>query len=140
MIITDVTLVVNNSDLSDHVRRITTTTSRQQIDVTPMNATVAQYAPGIAKGMIAVLFFQDFDSLKVDQTLRPLLSSTTTFPVDVSTPDGLELSMLSSQMFGYTPVDGGVGDVAMAPVAFFGEIIDGGSYGMGLFGGGSYGN
>jgi hypothetical protein len=47
---------------------------------------------------------------------------------------------MSAKMFGYTSVDGEVGDVAMTPITFIGEILEAGVYGDGSYGGGSYGN
>lgn len=81
-VLTNAYAAVNSVDLSDHCSKITTTDSRAQVNVTAMGATTDQLAKGLGTSSIVMDFFGDFSAGKVFATLQPLISSTSTVPVE----------------------------------------------------------
>jgi hypothetical protein len=79
---TDVKVVVNNVNLSDHAFRVSTPAEKEQVDVSGFSATgTREFLPGVADQTIEVSFLQDFGTNSVHQTLEPLFRLGTTFPL-----------------------------------------------------------
>jgi hypothetical protein len=123
-VLTDAYVSVNNVDLSDHVTSVTIETTDDDVEITAMGATAKAYAKGLGDANITVTFLQDFAAGKVDATLWPLKSSATTFPVAVRSSKTAVRSptnpeyQLTAALFGYNPLDGGIGDASSTDVVF----------------------
>lgn len=99
---TDVKVVVNNRNLSDHAFRVSTPSEKEQVDVSGFSATgTREFLPGVADQTIEVSFLQDFGTNSVHQTLEPLFRSGTTFPLFVQ-PDSDAGTSASNPIFGGT--------------------------------------
>jgi hypothetical protein len=122
--LTNAYVSVNGVDLSDHVTSVTVTDSRSQQNITAMGATANAYSKGLGDASIQVTFLQDFTAGKVHATLQPLISSTTGVAVEVRAVNAARsatnpaMLLSSAQMFDYTPIAGGVGDVSTMTVTF----------------------
>ncbi len=79
---TDWRVVVNGVDLSDHADDIDTPFEKDQVDVSGFGGT-REFLPGIEDATITVEFIQDFASGKVHQTIYPLYSGGSAFPMYV---------------------------------------------------------
>lgn len=80
----DVKVVVNGVNLSDHAFNVDTPSEKEQVDVSGFNPNkTREYLPGLADQTIEVQFLQDFDAAKVHQTLEPLYTSGSAFPLYV---------------------------------------------------------
>ena len=122
-VMTDATVSVNGVALGDHVQKVTVETTRDDVDVTAMGATYKQYLGGLGDAVIKVTFFNDFAAASVHATLFPLSTTNTAFPVIVKATAAAVSSTnpsfwISSLMFGYTPLDGGIGEAATFDVEF----------------------
>jgi hypothetical protein len=122
-VLTNASVVVNSVDLSDHVQSVTVETTRDDVEVTAMGATYKSYLGGLGDATISVTFFSDFAASSVHATLSPLSTSSTPFPVVVK-PNNTTTSTtnpsfwISALLFGYTPIDGSVGDASTMDIEF----------------------
>ncbi len=122
-ILTDASVTVNGVNLSDHVQKVTVETTKDDVDVTAMGATYKAYLGGLGDANMQVTFFSDFAASSVHATLFPLSTTTTPFPVIVK-PSSAATSTtnpsfwISALMFGYTPIDGSIGDASTMDVEF----------------------
>ena len=116
--LTNAYITVNGVDLSDHCTSVTVTDTRSQQNITAMGATANAYSKGLGDASIQATFLQDYSAGKVHATLSPLISSTTGVTVEVRAVNGARSTtnpghvLASAQMFDYTPISGGVGDVS----------------------------
>jgi hypothetical protein len=122
-VLTNASVVVNSVDLSDHVKSLTVETTRDDVDVTAMGAVNKAYLGGLGDANIKVTFFSDFAAASVHATLYPLSTSNTPFNVVVKPVAGTTTSTnpsfyISATLFGYTPLDGSVGDANTMDVEF----------------------
>ena len=123
LILTNAYCIVNSVDLSDHVRSVTIETTDDDVDITAMGATAKAYAKGLGDANITVEFLQDFAAAKVDATLWPLKSGSSTFTVGVRPVNAARSTtnpeyQITAMLFGYNPLDGGVGDASTTSVTF----------------------
>lgn len=122
-ILTDVSVVLNGVDLSDHVSKVTVDEKKNTVDVTSMGATATEYLLGLGDATIAVDFFQDFSAGSVDATLEPLYSSGSVFPIVVK-PTSAAISATNPSYSGsfilpeYVPLDAQVGAASTMSVTF----------------------
>jgi hypothetical protein len=99
---TDVKVVVNNRNLSDHAFRVSSPSEKEQVDVSGFSSTgTREFLPGVADQTIEVSFLQDFGTNSVHQTLEPLFRAGTTFPLFIQ-PDSDAGTSASNPIFGGT--------------------------------------
>jgi hypothetical protein len=108
-------VLINGIDLSDHVTKVTTEDMRDQVDITAMGASNKVYGKGLGDGKITIEFLQDFAAGKVHATLQPLISTSTTFSVEIRPVNGARSAtnpavLMTALMFNYSAVDAGIGD------------------------------
>ena len=99
---TDVKVVVNGRNLSDHAFRVSTPAEKEQVDVSGFSTTgTREFLPGVADQTIEVSFLQDFGTNSVHQTLEPLFTGGSVFPIYV-VPDSDTGTSASNPLFGGT--------------------------------------
>ena len=116
-------IFVNGVDLSDHVRKVTTTDSRDKVDITAMGATNRVYTKGLGDGGCDIEFYQDFAAAKVHATLQPLIGSSTPVNIEVRPVNGARSAtnpafLLSGLLFTYPFLDNAVGDASVVTAHF----------------------
>ena len=80
----DVKVLVNSVDLSDQAFGIDVPMEKDQVDVSTFSPTgTRSFVPGVSDQTITINFRQNFASGKVHQTLYPLFSGGSTFPLYV---------------------------------------------------------
>ncbi len=97
---TDWRVVVANIDLSDHAFNIDTPQEKEQIDVSGFGGS-REFLPGQEDATLTISFIGDFGTNSVHQTLYPLYSSGTSFPVYVQPFNG-ESTAAANPVFGGT--------------------------------------
>lgn len=122
-IATDVYVAVNGVVLSDHVTKVTTADSRAKKDITCMGATNITYGKGLGDATVSVTFMQDFAAAKVHATLQPLISSSSTFTLEIrGTSSGRSTTnpayLINALLFDYPMIDASVGEPSAVTVEF----------------------
>ena len=109
----DCKVVVNNVNLSTFAFNVDTPSTKEQVDVSGFSPTGArEYLPGQEDQTITIQFLQDFGSGKVHQTLEPLYSSGSAFPLyvqpdsDSGTSATMPLFGGSASLYGYNGLSG----------------------------------
>lgn len=120
---TDASVVVNSVDLSDQVRQVTLTVSADELDDTAMGDTYRSRIGGLKDWSVSLEFNSDFAGTEVDDTLWPLLGTTTTITIKPTsgsvsaTNPSYSGSVLVSQV---NPIGNSVGDLATVSVTWNG--------------------
>lgn len=122
-VLKDAVVTVDGVNLSDHVSEVSIETERDEVDVTAMGANNKVFVAGLGDATITATMFQDFAAAEVDATLWPLSSSNTPFVVSVKATSGATsptnpLYSMTSLMYGYSPLDGSIGDASSTEVTF----------------------
>ena len=117
----DVSVVVNSTDLSDHVKKVTVDETVAELDATVMGNGTEVTQGGLKKWVMDVEFLQDHTGSSVDVTLRPLLGSNVLLTVK---PTSSAVSTTNPRYFGtgsfvgYKVLDVTVGDLSGAVARF----------------------
>lgn len=119
--LTDVSVTINSVDLSDWVTSVTLSVEVDDQEDTAMGDTYRSRIGGLKSFKLDIDFNADFGASAVDQTIWPLLGTSTTFIVkptsgaNSTTNPAYSGSVLVTE---YTPIDGGVGDLATTSVSW----------------------
>ena len=106
------TLKINSVDLSNHVESAVITEVFDEVEVTAFGGNYHDFLAGLTKNTLTVTFQQDYGISSVNQTLFPLVGTTTTFS---GNPTGAANSTVNPSFSGtilvsnYTPIDASVG-------------------------------
>lgn len=115
-------VMINNVDLSDHVKSVKINYSADSLDNTAMGATTKSRQAGLKDWSVEVEFYQDYASAKVDATLYPLVGAAA-FAIHVK-PENATIAATNPDYTGnvilpeYTPVSGSVGELSTVSVTF----------------------
>jgi len=123
IILTDVKVLINSVNLSDHITSVTIDSKYDVLETTGFSTTAAKSRTnGLIDNSVTIEFLQDFATSNVEQTIYPLLGSATTIVVSpISTSNGIvgnptySFSALVSE---WTPLKGGIGELATASVTW----------------------
>jgi hypothetical protein len=121
IVLTDVKLVVNGVNLSDHCASVSLSRSDDVIETSAFSSTAAKTrVAGLQDNSVTLEFHQDFAAANVEATIYPLLGSTTTILVSPTstvsaTSPSYSFTALVSE---WTPLNGGVGELATASVTW----------------------
>lgn len=78
---TDVRVMVNGRNLSDHAFSVATPSTKEEVDVSGFSPLgTREFLPGVEDQTIEVGFLQDFGTNSVHQTLEPLYRGGSAFP------------------------------------------------------------
>ena len=115
---------INSVDLSDHVRSVTISTNRPEVDVTSMGASFQEFVAGIPDATITVEFYQDYATGEVWVTHDTLYNSDTPFPIVIRPDSGAasatnpSFEMSALMMGDYSPLAGDVGSANMTSITY----------------------
>lgn len=124
IVLTDASVVINSVNLSDHIASVTLSTTEDVIDTTAFGSTSAAgrtRVAGLADNSVTLEFHQDFATSNVEQTIYPLLGSTTTIVVKptsgatAATNPSYTFTALISE---WQPLSGSVGELSTASVTW----------------------
>lgn len=120
IVLTDVSVVINSVDLSDHIASVTLSATEDVIDTSAFSSTSAlgrTRVAGLADNSVTLEFHQDFATSSVEQTIYPLLGSATTVVVR-PTSGGTPSYTFSALVSEWQPLSGSVGELATASVTW----------------------
>jgi hypothetical protein len=124
IVLTDASIVINSVDLSDHIASVSITTSEDVVETTGFSSTSAAgrtRVAGLADNSVTLEFHQDFATSNVEQTIYPLIGTTTTVvvkptsaAVSATNPSYTFTALVSE----WQPLSGSVGELATASVTW----------------------
>lgn len=124
LILKNVSVMVDGTDLTQRARSVNIDTSADEIDVTAFGGSGwREFEPGLKAGTIEIEFYQDFDADMVHDTLWPLAEDNSEFEIRIG-PDGDSgatdnpVFVGDVKLFGYKFLQGEVGAASTNPVTF----------------------
>jgi hypothetical protein len=119
---TDVKVLINGSNLSDHIAQVSLEQTSDEIETTAFGTEWRQrIGGGLKDASISIDFHQDFGAGSVDAVLSPLFNTIATVVV---TPTSGSVSATNPSFTGtfsvvqYSPVASSVGDLATLSVSW----------------------
>lgn len=104
-------VTVNGTDISQFVTNVAVDDTADNVDVTGMGEQYREELPGIKEASLSMTVLQGFGSNEPDQVLGTLYyaNQAGTFKVKPDT-SGTVVYTLLGKLYGWPPVNGGVGD------------------------------
>lgn len=122
LVLTNAKVMINSVNLSDHIASVTLSTSNDVVETTGFSSTAARTrVAGLADNSITLEFHQDFATSNVEQTIYPLIGTTTTVvvtPVDTTVGATNPSYTFSALVAEWQPLSGAVGELATASVTW----------------------
>lgn len=120
-VITNASVSVGGVDLSSHIKKVTLSTKRNELETTTFGNTGKRRVAGLADSSIALEFNQDFSASTVEASIYSLLGATATVvvkPVSATvsaTNPSYTMSVLVTE---WTPLEAQVGELASASITW----------------------
>jgi hypothetical protein len=121
LVLTNAYVVFGTNDLSDHLSSISLSTSYDIVETTSFGDTAKKRVAGLADNSVTFEFHQDFATSSVEQVIYPLLGTAVTCaikPVNTTTTATNPQYGFSVLVSEWTPLNGGVGELATASVTW----------------------
>ena len=121
IVLTDAKVTINSVNLSDHIASVSLAMSTDVVETSAFNSTAAKTrVAGLQDNSVTLEFHQDYATSNVEATIYPLLGSNTTIVVSpTSTVSASSPSYsFSATVSEWTPLNGGVGELATASVTW----------------------
>jgi hypothetical protein len=123
IVLTDVGVLINNVDLSDHIASVTINQSVDAVETTAFGDGGRTRIGGLEDSSITLDFHQDFAAGEVDATIAPLVGGTAAFDIG---PFGTAVAASGTAprftgtvlLTEWTPLNGTVGDLSTASVTW----------------------
>jgi hypothetical protein len=121
IVLTDVAVILNSVDLSDHIASVELSQTFDEVETTAFTDGGRTRVAGLEDSSITLSFHQDFAAASVDATINPLVGGTAAFEVY---PAGTTIGATNPKYSGtvliteWSPVNGGVGDLSTADVTW----------------------
>jgi len=122
IVLTDAKVTINSVNLSSYISSVTLSTSNDVVETTGFSSTAARTrVAGLQDNSVTIEFFQDFATSLVEQTIYPLLGSTTSVVVlptssaaSATNPSYTFTALVSE----WQPLSGAVGELSTASVTW----------------------
>jgi hypothetical protein len=124
IVLTDAFCSINGVDLSDHIANVTLSTTDDVIDTTGFSSTSAAgrtRVAGLSDNSVTLEFHQDFATSSVEQTIYPLLGTTTTLivkPTSAIVSAGNPSYTFTALVSEWQPLSGAVGELSTASITW----------------------
>lgn len=122
IVLTNAYVSIGGTDLSDAISSVSLSTTRDAVETTAFGSTAARTrVGGLADNSVTLEFHQDFATSEVEQTIYPLLGTTTTVIINAngsSTTTTNPSYTFTALVTEWTPVNGAVGELATASVTW----------------------
>ena len=122
IVLTDVKVLINLINLSDHITSVTLDTKTDILETTGFSSAAKTRQAGLKDNTVTLTFLQDFATSQVEQTIYPLLGTSVAVVISpASTSNGIvgnptySFNALISE---WKPLDGGIGALATANVTW----------------------
>lgn len=121
VVLKDCYIVVNGTNLSDHVSQVAVNLSKDDVETTSFSGGGRERMAGLKDDSFELNFQQDFAPASVDAVLYPLYDNETEFEVEVRAADAAVSATNPSYtgtciLLEYSPLDGKVGDLSETKV------------------------
>lgn len=120
-VLTDVAVLVNSVDLSDHVASVEVSTVFDEVETTAYGDSGRTRIAGLEDSSISLTFHQDYEAASVDATIAPLVGGTAPFEIY---PAGTTIGATNPKYSGtvliteWPGLNGAVGDLASVDVTW----------------------
>lgn len=122
IVLTDVKVLVNLINLSDHITSVTIDTKTDVLETTGFSNTAKTRVAGLKDNTVTLTFLQDFATSQVEQTIYPLLGTSTAIVVSpLSTSNGIvgnPTYTFNALVSEWKPLDGGIGALATSSITW----------------------
>ena len=123
IVLTDVSVLINSVDLSDHVGSVTITQNHDAIETTAFGDAGRTRTGGLEDSSISLDFHQDNAASSVEQTIQPLLGGTASIVIKplgtaVATSPTNPSYTATVLLTDWTPLNGAVGDLSTVSVTW----------------------
>jgi hypothetical protein len=123
VVLTDVSVVINNVDLSDHVASVEIAQSIDEVETTAFGDGGRTRVGGLEDSSLTLSFHNDFASASVDATIAPLVGGTASFliaPLGTGVPASGTAPRWSGTVLvtEWSPLNGSVGELTTADVTW----------------------
>ena len=123
IVLTDVGVIIDGTDLSDHVASVTINQNVDAVETTAFGDGGRTRVGGLEDSSITLDFHQDFAAGDVDATIAPLVGGTASFDIG---PFGTAVAASGTAprytgtvlLTEWTPLNGSVGDLSTASVTW----------------------
>lgn len=119
-VLTNVKILVNNVDLSDHCSAVEMPSEAEEVDFTSFGtAGYREFGQGLKDATITATFFNDHAAGSVADTLQPLFNSGGTFPVKIwPNASGTIVYTQTSRLYSNPLLAGAVGEANTIEASF----------------------
>jgi len=117
VILKDCYIVINGTNLSDHVSAVTLDLKKDGVETTSFSGGGRERVAGLKDDSLQLTIQSDYAAASVDAVLFPLYNNETEFQVEIR-PTSSAVSTTNPKytatcvLFEYSPLDGKVGDLA----------------------------
>lgn len=127
IVLTDASVVINGTNLSDHIRKVTVQMNSDDVDISAMGGTSHVHAPGLRDDRMSFDIYTDYDAAKTDAIISALqgvaaggtiVVKPTSATVGATNPTYTMIGFPLS----YSPLDGEVGAASLTTVEFVPSI------------------
>ena len=123
IVLTDVGVLINNVDLSDHIASVEISQNFDEVETTAFGDGGRTRVAGLEDSSITLSFHQDFAAASVDATIAPLVGGTASFNIG---PLGTAVAASGTAprytgtvlITEWSPLNGAVGDLSTADVTW----------------------
>jgi len=114
-------ITINSVDLTDRVAQVSLDMTFAEVETTAFGSSAVTRVAGLGDHSFSASFHQDFASSEVEQTIYPLLGTTTEVtikPVNITTATDNPLYTFTVLVTEWSPVAGSVGELLTADVSW----------------------
>jgi hypothetical protein len=114
-------ITINSVDLTDRIAQVSLDMTFAEVETTAFGNSAVTRVAGLGDHSFSASFHQDFSSSEVEQTIYPLLGTTTEVtikPVNVTTATDNPLYTFTVLVTEWSPVSGSVGELLTADVSW----------------------
>jgi hypothetical protein len=127
LVLTNASVTIAGTDLSDHANNVQLTYELDSVEVTAFGDSGHKFTGGLQNNQVQIDLFQDFASLKTEATIYPLVGTAVTVvikPVNTTTSStNPAYTITSAFLASHTPVMGAVGEIAKTSLTFTGGTL-----------------
>ncbi len=114
-------ITINSVDLTDRIAQVSLDMSFDEVETTAFGNTARTRVAGLGDHSFSASFHQDFASSEVEQTIYPLVGTTTEItvkPVNITTATDNPLYTFTVLVNQWAPMAGAVGDLLTADITW----------------------
>jgi len=114
-------ITINSVDLTDMIAQVALDMTFAEVETTAFGNTAVTRVAGLGDHSFSASFHQDFATSEVEQTIYPLLGTTTQItikPVNTTTTTDNPLYTFTVLVTEWSPVSGSVGELLTADVSW----------------------